>query len=185
VYYIGATLDGYIAGPGGSFDFFPQGEGDDLATYQAWMNATYPETIPTAFRELLGVTAENQRFDTVVMGHATYRVGPASPYEHLAQHVVSRTLAEPPHPDVELSRDPVALVRRLKAEGGLDVWLCGGGTLAGALLDEIDELVVKTYPVLAGAGLPMVAGGFSPTTFRVLEREQFANGVVVTRLERN
>ncbi|PRY12480.1 dihydrofolate reductase family protein [Kineococcus rhizosphaerae] len=187
VYYVGTTLDGYVAGPGGEFDFFGQGEGADLAEYQAWTASHYPETVPTAFRGLLGIDAPNQRFDTVVMGLATYRVGlPAtpSPYSHLAQHVVSRTLPEAPHPEVRLSRDPVALVRALKAEPGLDVWLCGGGTLAGALTGEIDELVLKTYPVLAGAGIPVVAGGFSPTAFRVLEREQFANGVVVSRLER-
>ena len=29
-----------------------------------------------------------------------------------------------------------------------------GGHLAGALLEEIDELVVKLYPVVAGAGVP-------------------------------
>ncbi|GAA0321036.1 dihydrofolate reductase family protein [Kineococcus aurantiacus] len=187
MYYVGTTLDGFTAGPGGEFDFFPQGEGDALAEYLGWTASHYPETVPTAFRGPLGVDAPNRRFDTVLMGLATYRVGlpsAPSPYAHLEQHVVSRSLPAAPHPDVHLAHDPVALVRELKARSGLDVWLCGGGALAGALLGEIDELVLKTYPVLAGAGVPVVAGTFSPTAFDVVEREQFANGVVVTRLER-
>jgi hypothetical protein len=42
--------------------------------------------------------------------------------------------------------DVVGKVRELKREQGLDIYLCGGSKLAGELLDEIDELVLKTYP---------------------------------------
>ena len=37
VYYIGATLDGYIAGPGGEVDFFPLS--DEMA---AWIKTSFP-----------------------------------------------------------------------------------------------------------------------------------------------
>lgn len=40
-YYVGTTLDGFIAGPDGQFDFFPF-EGDLAAA----LLAGYPETIP-------------------------------------------------------------------------------------------------------------------------------------------
>jgi dihydrofolate reductase len=73
--------------------------------------------------------------------------------------------------------DPLALVRRLKAEdGGLDIWLCGGSTLAGQLLPEIDELVVKSYPVIAGGGLPMFSGGFAPRGFTPEDVRAFGHG---------
>jgi hypothetical protein len=69
VYYIGLSLDGRIAGPGGEFDFFPQGDEQQIATYATWMNALYPETIPSAYRSAVGVAdAPNRRFDTVVKG---------------------------------------------------------------------------------------------------------------------
>ncbi|MFG2653306.1 dihydrofolate reductase, partial [Streptomyces sp. NPDC048436] len=55
VYYIGVSLDGRIAGPGGEFDFFPQGDERQAAAYSTWMNALYPETIPTAYRAAAGV----------------------------------------------------------------------------------------------------------------------------------
>lgn len=74
--------------------------------------------------------------------------------------------------------DPVALVRRLKAEDSpLDIWLCGGGTLAGQLLAEIDEFRLKVNPVILGAGIPLVAGGTSPLTLTQRTRRDFSSGV--------
>ncbi|MBP5872711.1 dihydrofolate reductase family protein [Streptomyces scabiei] len=192
VYYVGVSLDGRIAGPGGEFDFFPQGDEQQAAAYATWTNALYPETVPTAYRAAVGVAdAPNRRFDTVVMGLGSYRPaldhGITSPYAHLRQYVVSSTLAPDTDPAViVVPSDPLALVRELKGEAGtdLDVWLCGGGRLAGALLPEIDELLIKTYPVIAGTGVPVVDGAFDPTVFYVAERTSFPNGVTLTRLTR-
>lgn len=185
VYYIGVSLDGYIAGPGGEFDFYPVS--DQMA---AWINARYPETLPTHVRKLVGLEdAPNKVFDTLVMGRGTYEpalaVPTTSPYAHLRQYVVSSTLTID-DPTVEVvPDDPLGLVRRLKAEdSGLDVYLCGGGRLAGALLPEIDEIILKSYPVVAGAGIPMISGGFSPTGFTPTQRETFDNGAQVTWLSR-
>ena len=111
--------------------------------------------------------------------------GIASPYAHLAQHVVSASLTTVDDRSVALeSSDPLALVRRLKQEAGGDIWLCGGGNLAGQLLPEIDELIFKTYPVVAGAGRPVIAGAFAPTEFRQTDQRTFSNGAFVTRSER-
>jgi dihydrofolate reductase len=192
VYYVGTSLDGRIAGPGGEFDFFPQGEERQAAAYSAWMNALYPETVPTAYRTAVGVAdAPNRRFDTVVMGLGTYRpaldTGVTSPYAHLRQYVVSSTLKPDIDPAVTVAPDdPLALARALKGEpgSGLDIWLCGGGRLAGSLLPEIDELLIKTYPVVAGSGVPVIDGSFDPTVFDVAERTAFPNGVTLTRFTR-
>ena len=66
---------------------------------------------------------------------------------------MSRTLAGRTDLPVEVvSDDPLARVRELKAEEGLDIWLVGGGTLAHALLPEVDRLVLKvTRPSSARA----------------------------------
>ncbi|MGW1743077.1 dihydrofolate reductase family protein [Nocardia sp. NPDC001965] len=189
VYYVGASLDGYIAGPGGEIDFYPLG--DDMA---AWINARYPESVPTHIREHVGIASDtpNRHWDTVVMGRGTYEpaleVGIPSPYAHLKQYIVSTTLDRVDDPEVELVRsDPVELVRRLKKEegpAGKDIWLCGGGRLAGALIDEIDQLVLKSYPVLAGTGVPVLSGAFRPAQFTPVRRQEFGNGAQVTWFER-
>jgi dihydrofolate reductase len=178
VYYIAVSIDGFIAGPGGEFDFFRLAP--DMEDY---LHAELPETMPTHARPHLGLAgAPNKRFDTVIMGRGTYQpaldINVTSPYAHLRQYVVSRSIPEIADPAVELvPGDPIGLARRLKAEDGdLDIWLCGGGVLAGQLLAEIDELVIKQYPVVAGGGLPVFAGPFQPRPFTPREMLTFSHG---------
>jgi dihydrofolate reductase len=181
VYYVACTLDGFIARADGSFDW-ALFEGEHFADLFAW----FPETFPAHLRGMLGVSEEAQRFDTVLMGRATYEVGAksgiVSPYAPLRQFVVSRTLPAVQSADVQVYRgDPVDLVRRLKTEPGKDIWICGGAQLAGALVGEIDELILKINPVLIGSGISIFSGaaGTWPTT--LLEHKVYPNGFVLAR----
>jgi dihydrofolate reductase len=179
-YYIGMTIDGYIAGPAGELDHFFPVPDDVLAV----IGADYSDTVPTHLRDQLAITGPGKRFDTVVMGRATYQpgldAGVTSPYRHLRQYVVSSTLGGIDDPEVDLvTEDPLALVRRLKQEDGLGIWLCGGAQLAGPLLPEIDELVLKVYPVVAGAGIPLFTTTFAPTAFELRDARPLASGTVI------
>jgi dihydrofolate reductase len=185
VYYIAISIDGYIAGPGGEFDFYPVA--DDMAAY---LNDRHPETIPTHIRAQIGLDAPNKRFDTVLMGRGTYQpaldIGITDLYAHLRQYVISSTLPEITDPAVELvPGDPIGLVQRLKKEDGMDIWLCGGGKLAASLLPEIDELIVKCYPVVAGSGIPAFDGAFRPTPFTMTDTRTFGNGTVLLTYARS
>ncbi|MEV3988436.1 dihydrofolate reductase family protein [Streptomyces sp. NPDC049837] len=178
-YYIAATLDGYIAGPDDQYDFFPF-EGEEAAA----ILADFPETMPTPARGPLGIADRAaQRFDTVIMGRATYapglKLGWTSPYAHLRQYVVSRTLVSP-DPAVTVTDDPVSLVRELKKQDGMDIWLCGGGKLAAALRDEIDELIIKRHPIVLGSGIPLFDGPFTPTNFVPGTTRTFGSGLTIT-----
>jgi dihydrofolate reductase len=87
-------------------------------------------------------------------------------YPHLRTLVFSRTLAGSPDPSVEVvAGDPAERVRAPKDEPGAGLWLVGGGSLAGALCDEIDELVLKIAPITIGAGVPVF--GDTDTRFRL------------------
>ncbi|WP_405498571.1 dihydrofolate reductase family protein [Nocardia sp. NBC_00511] len=185
-YFAAVSIDGYIAGPRGEFDFYPLGE-DQIA----WVNENYPDSVPVHVRDYFGMPRDipNKHWDTVLMGRGSYEpgltVGVANPYPHLKQYVFSRTLAAADCLDVEIvDTDPVALVQQLKKEAGLDIWLCGGGNLATQLLGEIDHLIIKSYPVVAGGGIPLFGANFQPTRFRVTERRQFDNGTQMSWFDR-
>lgn len=182
VYYVATTLDGHIAAEDGSFDGFIF-EGDHMAG----INAKYADTVPTAFREAIGLQdAPNNNFDTVLMGRNTYQVpgGLASPYAHLRQFVVSSTLTGTPD-DVEVIRSDVAgRVAALKEEDGLDIWLCGGGKLAAELLPQIDKLLLKIHPVVFGRGIPLFDGKADITEFQRTDAQLFESGVSFMTYER-
>lgn len=158
-YLVAATLDGFIAGPDRGDPTGPGGFWPLTEDYIAHLVAEFPETLPAAARTALGVTAGGS-FDTALMGRRTYEIGLAAgvpnAYPHLRTVVFSRTLTGSPDPTVEVvAGDPVERVRALKQELGAGLWLVGGGALAGALYDEIDELVLKIAPITVGAGVPV------------------------------
>lgn len=177
IYYVAVSLDGRTSGPGDDWSAFPV-EGDHFAhLIEHW-----PDTFPTAAHAPLGITPSG-RFDTVLMGWNTYAVGlptgVVSPYQHLRQLVFSgqpRTAGA----DAELSaEDPIEVVRRLKAEPGADLWLCGGGRLAATLIDQIDRLVLKVQPVTLGAGPSLFEGDHRPRHWTRAARHDFASGVCI------
>ncbi|MFG1997652.1 dihydrofolate reductase family protein [Spirillospora sp. NPDC048911] len=181
-YYVASTIDGFIGGPDGKSEFLPWSP--DMVEY---LNERMPETVPTAFRAPAGLAeAANERFDTVLMGATTYRMGlqdgVTSPWQHLRQYVFSGSITAIDEPGVTLVQgDALEAVRRLKnEEEGLGIWLSGGGKLAGSLLPEIDELILKLYPVVIGTGIrafatrELQAGHFDLTGTRT-----FDNGAAV------
>ncbi|MFJ3334120.1 dihydrofolate reductase family protein [Streptomyces sp. NPDC086766] len=182
-YFVACSIDGFIGDPSGDassmFAFLDE-------EFLGYLRSTYPETIAAQGRAELGVEdTANRHFDTVVQGRGSYRLaldaGITSPYGHLREFVASRTLGAAPDPNVEvIAEDLVGRIRELKTEEtGLGIWLCGGSQLAGELLDEIDELVIKTYPQVYGSGMPMFGSGFAVTDFTLESVRTFANGTIV------
>lgn len=187
VYFVAVTLDGFIAGPEGGdpsgSDFFPVTP--DLVEF---LVTTYPETLPGPARAAMGIEAPGQMFDTVIEGRASYDLGLAAgiddAYPHLRHLVASHSLGGHSDLPVEIVSDPIARVRELKAEDGLDLWLVGGGTLAHALLPEIDRLVLKVNPSVIGSGIALFAGEFSHARFVQVDQVELSGGVRVVTLDR-
>ncbi|WP_432161607.1 dihydrofolate reductase family protein [Streptomyces tendae] len=187
-YFIACSIDGFIGGPDGDATFMVPFVDEEFFEF---LKSEYPETLPTHGRRPLGIDdLPNKRFDTIVQGRASYdlalKEGVTSPYAHLREYVASRTLTESPDPNVEIiSTDLVGRVRELKAEdSAFDIYLCGGAAVAGELVDEVDELVIKSYPVVLGTGMPMFASGFAVSEFVTDSVRTFGNGVVVRTYHR-
>ena len=140
-YSVAASLDGFIAGPDGEFDWITIDPDIDFAAMYA-------------------------RYGGLVMGrrsHAIFQetggaVGPAAPT--LPVYVYSRTLPEGDRDGVTFVRDAVPHVASLKQREGKPLWLWGGGDLfrelaAAGLVDAIEVAVI---PILLGAGIPLLPG---------------------------
>jgi dihydrofolate reductase len=139
VVYGGAmSLDGYIAGPNGEFDWIVMDPEIDFMALMA-------------------------RFDTFLIGRKTYEimrraVEPAPPAPGIRNIVCSRTLRPEDCPDATLSRDAEAVVADLRKQPGKDIALFGGGELFRSLLAAglVDEVGFNVVPVLLGGGIPLL-----------------------------
>jgi dihydrofolate reductase len=172
IYDVAATLDGFIAREDGSIGGFVA-EGEHVADYLA---------------RLAG-------YGAVVMGRKTYEFGYAfgvvpgrrAPlYAHMHHLIVSATLNFGPDAEVEVvADDPAGAVRRLKGEEGADVYLCGGGALAGQLLDAglIDQVVIKLNPVVLGRGVRLFGGSARQVGLGLASSKAYASGVALLRYD--
>src|SRR5688500_17196091 len=103
-YSVAASLDGYIAGPNGEFDWIPMDPDVDFAALYAG-------------------------YGGLVMGRRSYDVYTAtggSPGPKLPVYVCSRTLAAGERDGVTYVHDAAAHVRALKQGDGKPLWLWGG-----------------------------------------------------------
>ncbi len=119
-----------------------------------------------------------------LLGHWTSTPEPNPFAEILLQtpkHVASSTLTAPlPYPHTELlGADPVAGVRRLKADGDGDLVVLGSGRLVHALAaaDLVDTYVLTVVPVVLGRGTRLFEGRY--TELDVVRTVTSPTGIVV------
>ncbi|HZT60353.1 MAG TPA: dihydrofolate reductase family protein [Pyrinomonadaceae bacterium] len=136
-YQVAASLDGYIAGPGGEYDWIVQDPEMD-------------------FRALFA------QFDTYLVGRKTFEMMDAAGRAvtpGVKTFVFSRTLRQEQHPGVTVVSDKIEeTVAALRAEEGKDIWVFGGGSLFRSLLEAglVDTVEVAVSPVLLGGGIPLL-----------------------------
>jgi dihydrofolate reductase len=132
------SLDGYIAGPNGEYDWIVMD----------------PE---------IDFTGLLKPFDTFLIGRKTFDAmgrmgnsGKSSP--GIENIVISRTLKQADYPRIRIESDPVKLVRELRNKPGKDIAIFGGGELFRSLLAAglVDRIEMSLIPVLLGGGIPLL-----------------------------
>jgi len=164
-YHIAITLDGFISHQDGSIDgLLMEGEHAD------------------DFVQSLG------EYDTVLMGRKTYEfgfqfgleVGQAA-YPNMKHYIFSQSLDFESSDEVSLVKsNALEKIKQLKRKNGKDIWLCGGGELAGFLLENelIDTLTVKVNPIVFGSGRPLFGERKGALNLRYLNSKTYNNGVL-------
>ncbi|MCF6287767.1 MAG: dihydrofolate reductase family protein [Proteobacteria bacterium] len=169
-YHIAITLDGYICREDGSIDGFLM-EGEHAEDFIKSLDS----------------------YDSVLMGRKTYEFGfqfglkagqPA--YPNLKHYVFSESLDFNQSEAVKLVQsNTVEYVKDLKDSEGGDIWLCGGGELAGSLFENnlIEKLTLKVNPIIFGSGKKLFESSKKSGKFNLLSSREYGNGVILSKYE--
>ena len=169
-YYTAASLDGFIATPDDSLEWlFPLG--DIEAT-------SYPSFIRDVGALAMGSTTYEWMLRHVV-GPGAKRPEPW-PYAQPAWVFSSRTLPSLSGADIRFARGDVRPVHEamVEAAGGKNVWIVGGGELAGRFYDHglLDELFVQVGSVTLGAGKPLLPRSITSPPLRLVSARAVGTG---------
>ncbi|AKV85373.1 deaminase [Microbacterium sp. CGR1] len=144
-FYTASSLDGFIATDQHSLDWLLKQD----------IDAEGPMSYG-AFEKTIGALAMGASTYNWVMQHEEGRWG----YEQPTWVFTHRELEIPVGADVRKAQGDVTAVHSemVTAAGGKDLWVVGGGDLAGQFADAglLDEVWVQYAPVTLGSGAPML-----------------------------
>ncbi len=172
------SLDGYIVGPDGSFDW----PGFDAGVFRFWIDEIRGVGVHLMGRRLYETmlyweTADQDRsLDDAELEWAAL-------WKPLPKVVFSTTLSEVQGNARLASGGLAEEIERLRAEPGEGEIAIGGATLAAeaATLDLIDEYRPMVYPVLVGGGIPFFPRQERRVDLELVESRPFNSRVVYLR----
>ena len=151
-YYTATTLDGFIADENHSLDwlFTRQQDPDGPGNYKAFIAE-------------VGALAMGRSTYDWVLDHEFADKDPADwkwPYDIPCWVFTRREARVVANADIRFTSAEIETVHAemVAAAGGKNVWIVGGGDLAGQFADAglLDEVLVSVAPVTLGAGAPLL-----------------------------
>ena len=151
-YYTATTLDGFIADSDNSLEwlFSRKRDPDGPLSYGAFIAG-------------VGAMAMGSTSYEWILHHEFRGKDPADwewPYDIPCWVFTHRELPVVPGARIEFTSEDAAPVHAemVRAAGGRNVWLVGGGDLVGQFADAglLDEVIVQIAPVTVGAGAPLL-----------------------------
>ncbi|MFJ6756146.1 MULTISPECIES: dihydrofolate reductase family protein [unclassified Streptomyces] len=177
-YSMGVSLDGYIVGPDGGFDWTTP----DEEVFRFWIDEIRG----------VGVHLMGRRLYETMLYWETADQDPslgdpelewASLWNPLPKVVFSTTLSAVEGNARLVSGGLAEEIERLRAEPGEGDIAIGGATLAAeaAALDLIDEYQAVVHPVLVGGGIPFFARNERRVDLELVETRTFSSKFVYLR----
>jgi len=169
IYYVAASVDGYIATMDGGIEWLApfEGTGEDYGYAQFYDSV-----------------------EAVLLGRRTYETSLAFdewPYPGKPCWVFSHGNIRSLSTDViRTARAPVEVMDHIGKSGLKRVWLAGGGALAASFRAEglITEYIITIVPVVLGAGVPLFADPGPPQRLQLVEEKSYPKGLVQIRYVR-
>nr|WP_314841380.1 dihydrofolate reductase family protein [uncultured Microbacterium sp.] len=164
-YYTASSLDGFIATPDHSLEWLLRQDIDDEGpmSYQG-------------FEKGIGALVMGASTYEWVMRHEQGRWA----YTQPTWVVTHRSLTVPEGADIRIAQGDVAVIHEqmLAAAGGKDLWVVGGGDLAGQFADAglLDEVWVQYAPVTLGGGAPLLPRALDLELVEVARNRSFLCG---------
>ena len=176
-YYTATSLDGFIATEDDSLDWlFPLGDINDTS-YQAFIAE-------------VGALAMGSSTYEWMLRHAqtvTSETGSAWPYTQPTWVFTNRSLPAVPRANLHFARGdvrPVHSAMRAVA-GGKNIWIVGGGDLAGQFYDVglLDEVIVQIGSVTLGKGKPLFPRRLTSPPLALVSVRQVGTGFAELRYQ--
>ena len=169
-YYTASTLDGFIATTDDSLDWlFPLGDVNDTS---------YPTFIKSVGAIAMGSTT----YEWILRHHVRPDADRPQPWSYTQPTWVftSRSLAAVPGADIRFAHGDVRPVHAdmVNAAAGKNVWIVGGGDLAGQFYDAglLDEMFVQIASVTLGAGKPLFPRAITQPPLRLVSARAIGSG---------
>ena len=166
-YYTAATLDGFIADPDDGLDWLFQFGVQETDDFPGFLGA-------------VGALAMGSSTYEWILGHL---IDPGAdparswPYAQPAWVFTTRSLRPVPGADIRFVRGDVGPVHQAMraAAAGKNVWIVGGGELAGQFHDRglLDEIIVTVAPVTLGAGKPLLPRAITTPPLQLVTAEVY------------
>lgn len=176
-YYTATSLDGFIATEDDSLDWlFPLGDIHD---------SSYPEFIAEVGALAMGAGTYQwmqRNADKVIA-----EVGSPWPYTQPAWVFTHSALVPIAGADIRFVKDDVHAVhaQMQAAAQGKNLWIVGGGDLAGQFLDAglLDEIIVQVGSVTLGRGKPLLPRRVLSPRLRLMSVRQMGRSMAELRYE--
>ncbi|MBP7863002.1 dihydrofolate reductase [bacterium] len=176
-YYTATSLDGFIADSENSLDWLMQ-FGEPPAE-------SYSEFIKEVGAIVMGSTTYQWMLDNEIFKDPE-RPKPW-PYGQPTWIFTSRKLQEIPSADIRFVQGDVRPVHKnmMDATNGKNIWVVGGGELAGQFLDHnlLDELIITITPTILGGGSPLLPRRIDKPPLKLISTKNYGESYVELRFE--